>query len=165
MCISLKFILWGGVGPIDFSVLLETYKGEITVTGIMGLCQARIREYLILLLRNVLCLPMACSLLGGVVPSQNSVYKGTRLCSSIVLTCYFITLHPNFHPSVSSCSVPSSPYNSAADLSLAPFRSKPSFSHLRRDTHAPVLLIDFSQRSRIGRIAIYCATLSGILMT
>ena len=50
ICISLKFILWGGVGPIDFSVLLETYKGEITVTGIMGLCQARIREYLILLL-------------------------------------------------------------------------------------------------------------------
>ena len=32
--------------------------------------------------------PIACSLLGGGIPSQNSDYKVTRLCLSIILSCY-----------------------------------------------------------------------------
>ena len=36
--------------------------------------------------------PIACSVLGGGIPSQKSGYKVTRLCTYIILSCYFVLL-------------------------------------------------------------------------
>ena len=46
----------------------------------------------------------------------------------------------------------------AAAFSLAPFESIPVFSHHLLATHAPGRLTAPSHRSRIGRVAINCAT-------
>ena len=40
------------------------------------------------LLCTGICVSIACELLGGGIPAQNSSYRGTRLCPSIVLSCY-----------------------------------------------------------------------------
>ena len=56
--------------------------------------------------------------------------------------------------------VPGSTTSAAAStLSLSPFQSIPVFFHYRLGTRAPVRLFAFSHRSRIGRVAINCATL------
>ena len=54
--------------------------------------------------------------------------------------------------------VPGSAAYAASALSRAPFQSIPVCSHHRRDTRAPGRRVDFSHRSRIGRVAINCAT-------
>ena len=46
----------------------------------------------------------------------------------------------------------------ASAFSLYPFQSIPVCSHHRLGTRAPVRLSAFSQRSRIGRVAINCVT-------
>ena len=59
-----------------------------------------------------------------------------------------------------------SPPDSAADAALffATSKSRPSCSHHLRDTLNPGLRADCSQRARIGRIAIYCATVFYLLL-
>ena len=49
-------------------------------------------------------------------------------------------------------------------LFLAPSRLMSTCSHRRRDTLAPGRCVDRSQRSRIGRITIYCATVFCLLV-
>ena len=84
-----------------------------------------------------LCDPIACSLLGGGVPSHNSGYKVTRLFPSIMLVCYFVPppsfldrRHsrgiPSFSPIVSS---PSNSTTAAAALFFYPSKYRPACSH------------------------------------
>ena len=68
-------------------------------------------------------------------------------------------LHIVSYRSVSSPPLSSSPSYAAAVRSLAPAKSIPSCIHHFRATQAPGLRIVFSQRSIIGRVVIYCATL------
>ena len=107
--------------------------------------------------------PIACSLLGGGVPTHNRGYRDTIICPYIVLLYYRSFPCLQCHPGVSSCAATSphlysSPPESAADLSFPPSISIPSCPHHRRETKSPVLQTDRSQRSRIGRVVIYCAT-------
>ena len=51
--------------------------------------------------------PISCSLLGVIITSQNSVYRETRLCSSIALSCYLVL--PALIPVASSLPVPFPP--------------------------------------------------------
>ena len=53
----------------------------------------------------------------------------------------------------------------SAALLFAPYKSMPAYYHHRRDTHAPGCRVDFSQRSIIDRVAIYCATVFCLLVT
>ena len=46
----------------------------------------------------------------------------------------------------------------AAALFFSPSKSRPTCSHHRQYTLIPGLRADCSQRYRIGRVAIYCAT-------
>ena len=54
-----------------------------------------------------LCVSVSCSILGGGIPSHNSVYKSTRICPSIVLSCYLV--FPALIPGPLSLPVPSPP--------------------------------------------------------
>ena len=114
--------------------------------------------------------PIACLLFSGGIPSQNSGYKVTRLCPYIILVCYFVPppsfpycRHfrgiPSSYPIVSSTSD-----STAVALLFAPSKSRPACYHHCRDILSPVLRADRSQRSRIGRITIYCATVFCLLM-
>ena len=61
----------------------------------------------------------------------------------------------------SSSNIVSSPSDYAADaaaLFFSPSKSRPTCSHHRQYTLIPGLRADCSQRYRIGRVAIYCAT-------
>ena len=125
---------------------------------------------LILLLMDRRCDPIASLLLGDGVPPHTSGYRGSRLCPYIVLGYYLSTPHLQSRPGVSSCDAPSmycssSPPNSAAALYFYPYRSRPYCSHNRLDTHAPGLQKYCSQRSRIGRVAIYYTTVFCLLVT
>ena len=108
--------------------------------------------------------PIECSFLGGGIPSQNSGYKVTRLCPYIMLVFHFLPL-----PSIlAHCyskgitysspieSIPSKSAAAAAALFFTRSKSRPACSHHRQDTLAPGLRADLSQKSRIGRITIYC---------
>ena len=53
----------------------------------------------------------------------------------------------------------------SAALYFSVSRSIPSFYHHPRDTLAPFLCMARSQRSRIGRVAMYCATVFCLLVT
>ena len=50
-------------------------------------------------------------------------------------------------------------------LFFNPSKSMPAYSHHHQDTLAPGRRVERSQRSRIGPIAIYCATVFCLLMT
>ena len=88
----------------------------------------------------------------------------------IMLVHYFVT-----PPSITTCRhsrgiTSSSPIDSslskysAATLLFALPKSRPTFFHHRQDTLAPGLQVDRSQRSRIGRLAIYYATVFYLLV-
>ena len=47
------------------------------------------RIFFFFFLLSGLCCPIACSLLGGRIPSHNSGYKITRLCPSLCWFCYY----------------------------------------------------------------------------
>ena len=130
----------------------------------------RIYLLLLLLLLDRHCDPIACSLLGDGVPSQNIGYRGSRICPYIVLGYYLSTPLLQSLPGFSSCDTTSpycasSPSDSASALYFAPSRSRPSCYHNRLDTHAPGLQKYCSQRSRIGRVAIYCTAVFCLLVT
>ena len=81
-----------------------------------------------------------------------------------MLVCYFLPL-PSFLARHHSRGIPSSSpivsslsNFSAGALFFAPYKSRPTCYHHLRDTLAPSLRADRSQSSRIGRVAIYCAT-------
>ena len=75
-----------------------------------------------------------------------------RLLRSHLLRCL------TRNPSPSNAFVPGSAASAASALSLAPFQSIPVYFHHRLATHAPGRLFAFSHRSRIGGVAINCAT-------
>ena len=52
----------------------------------------------------------------------------------------------------------------SAALLSASYKSMPDCSHNRRDTLSPGRRVDRSQRSRIGHVTIYCATVFCLLM-
>ena len=89
--------------------------------------------------------PIACSLLGGGIPSHKNGYKVNRLCPYIMLVFYSVSppsipdrRHSMFIPS--SSPVNSSLFESAATsaaLFFAPSKSILACSHHRRDTLAP----------------------------
>ena len=113
--------------------------------------------------------PIACSLLGGGIRSQNINYKVTRICTSIMLSWYFVPplsfpAHRFSRGIPSSLPIASSPYDSAAALLFLPSKYRPSCYHHRRDTLAPGLQADRSQRSIIGRVAIYYANMFYLLL-
>ena len=116
--------------------------------------------------------PISCSLLGGGFSSQKSSYKVTRICPSITLFCYFVLLPsilascpyrdiPSFSPIESS---PSDSAAASAALFFEPSKYIPACSHHRCYTLAPGLRADCSQRSRIGCVAIYYATVFCLLV-
>ena len=116
--------------------------------------------------------PIACSLLGGGIPSQKIGYKFTRLCPSIMLVRYFVPL-PSILSRIHSMGIPSSsPIDSPqsesaaanAALFIPPSKSILACSHHRQDTLSPGLRAYRSQRSIIGRVAIYCATVFFLLV-
>ena len=53
----------------------------------------------------------------------------------------------------------------SAALFFAPYKSMPACYHHHQDTLTPVCLVARSQRSIIGRVAIYCATVFYLLVT
>ena len=55
--------------------------------------------------------------------------------------------------------------SSAAALFFVPSKSMPAYSHHRQDTLNPGRQVDRSKRSRIGRVAMYCATMFCLLVT
>ena len=107
--------------------------------------------------------------------------------SLFMLVCYFVSpfLNParcpsrGVHSSTSLHSAPLDPIppidsytpesesksvSAFAALFLPPSKSMPACSHHRQDTLAPGRRLDCSQRSRIGHIAIYCATVFCLLI-
>ena len=72
------------------------------------------------------------------------------------------------HPSSDSASESASDSESvvvdSAALSFAVSRSIPSCYHHRRDTLSPSFCVALSQRSRIDRVAMYCATVFCLLV-
>ena len=94
MLYSLAKIISGipGNGPIFWKkfwkwaeMLIET-GGNNRIMGHQLLCL----YFFLLFFWGRLRYPISCSLLGGATPSQNSGYKVTRLCPSIMLSCYFV---------------------------------------------------------------------------
>ena len=124
---------------------------------------------LILILKRPPCLH-CMFIVGGGCSDQNSSYRGTRICPSIVFSFYFSTPRPQSLPGVSGCDVPSLHCSSSMSdsddvLSFSLYRSRQScYKHLQ-DTHAPGFLTDCSHRSRICRVPIYCATIFCLLVT
>ena len=95
------------------------------------------------------------------VQSQNRVYRETRLYPKMIfllLLCSSISLVPCY--SASSLPRYSSPFSSsyASDTALYLSRSRTSYSHHLFATHLPLICTLSLQRSRIGRIIMYCAT-------
>ena len=98
----------------------------------------------------------------------NTLYIGqrdNRLCPHLLnwATLYPLPLSQLQESSVLisllySSSPPSSASAAAASVSLAPASSMPVCYHHRISTHAPCFLSTTSQRSRSGRVAIYCRT-------
>ena len=88
-----------------------------------------------------------------------------------MLSCYFVP-RPHYRPVVIFRGIPSSltivsstsDSSAAADLSFAPPKSRHYCSHHLRDTLAPSLQADGSQRPIIGCVAIYCASVFCLLM-
>ena len=68
--------------------------------------------------------PIECSLLGGGIPSQKSGYKGTRICTYIVLICYLVL--PNLIHVPLSLPVPIPPPRFAPPLRPTPSLLSPS---------------------------------------
>ena len=89
-----------------------------------------------------------------------------------MLVCYFVPLplilarrHSRVIPFSSlSNSSPSESATTSAVLFLAPSKSRPACFYHLRDTLTPSLQADQSQRSRIGRVAIYCVTVFYLLV-
>ena len=99
------------------------------------------------------------------------ITEATRSLESVPLVCSVANLYPRPHsrPVVASRGIPSSlliassTSYSVANLFFFPSKYKPSYSHHLQDTLVPGLQADRSQRSRIGRIAIYCAAVFRLL--
>ena len=136
--------------------------------------------------------PIACSLLDGGIPYHNSGYKITRLCPFFfMLVFYFVYLSSipvcrrsrGIHSSAPLHSAPLDPlaplnssptkaepysksvaYSASSDLFFAPSKSMPACSHHHRDTLTPSLRAERSQRSRIGCVALYFATVFCLLV-
>ena len=115
--------------------------------------------------------PIALSLLGGGIPAHNSGYKVTRRCPYSMLSCYFVS-SPSLRFVIISKGIPSSSLisSSLSDSDYAdaifspPSKSNLSCSHHGQDTRTPGLRMDRSQRSRIGRVAIYCRVVLWLLV-
>ena len=95
--------------------------------------------------------------------SQNRGYRDTRLCPYNVfnslryIPCLQLLPVSSYRSASSPC-LPSSLSTSVVNISCARDRSRPSCSHHILATYAPRLCTVFSQRSRIGPVAIYCTT-------
>ena len=102
------------------------------------------------------------------------ITEATRSLDAVPILFYVATLYVRHHyrPVVASWGVPYSlpiiyslsDSDDVASLLLSPSRYRPTCYHHCRDTLAPCLRVDRSQRSRISRIAIYCATVFCLLM-
>ena len=71
----------------------------------------------------------------------------------------------DYSPPESESDSNSEPVAASAALFFAPSKFMPACSHHRRDTLAPGRRAYRSQRSRIGRVTIYCATVFFLLVT
>ena len=148
-------------------VYTQLFKGEhIVVSGSMS------AYFFFLFLWAGICNTIVCSIFGGGVTSHNIGYKFTILCPYITLVCYFVpppsfltSRHSRDIPSSSSIvSSPSDSTVSAAALFFTTSKSRLACSQHHLNNLAPVLREDRSQRSRIGRVAIYYATVFYLLV-
>ena len=119
-------------------------------------------SYLLLYFGSASVAPYHANYLVVDFQNQNRCHRYTRLCPYIVLDMLTYTPCLQILPVVSSCDASSprfhySPSVCAAACFLFPASSIPSCSHHLQETQAPGLRTDRSQRSRIGRVAIYCA--------
>ena len=97
---------------------------------------------------------------------QNRSYRDTILCPYMVLICYLLLplyFHDTTFASTSTSSV--SPLSTASTSNRDPFSFIHSYSHQLFVTHVPGLRTASSQRSIIGRVSMYCATMFYLLNT
>ena len=101
-----------------------------------------------------------------VFQSHNTGYRGTRLCTYMVLKFYVVLpIYFPGNPSFSHYASSGSPSTTASADSQSPSMPNLSCYHHFLETHVPGLCTSSSQRSRIGRVAIYCAIVFCLLKT
>ena len=124
---------------------------------------------IIFLFLTGLCVPTACSQLGGGGPTQNREYRKTILCTFMI-----VYLLPRLSMSLVSCyyasslpksSFPPSSSTAAAVSALYTTRSRSFFSNHLFATHVTSISNVSLQMSIIGRVTMYCATVFFLFST
>ena len=97
----------------------------------------------------------------------SSIYRHSPFCSTPLHSSplNWLALLDSYPPESKSDSESIIASAAAATLFFAPSKSMPACYHHRRDILATGRRLDRSQRSRIGRIAIYCADVFCLLVT